>query len=272
MSTQILSPILRMLPPELRVLIYNEVLTSSFPEFRDDQLIPVPELWTNELEYPGIVQVDMRLKFLFREPALLNTCRQMRAEMLRLYYGKYGFLVRVNSRDDYKAFASWLRRTREDGVAALRHIVYRGVADHVPSVPGPDHSFVVGGNPRRRRRAPLPPMPVVVEVSIRLPQKSPDSVYRIETRILAPDHNWLNPQIAEGKLNTIRQVVTERIEASTTKEGALDRDTYLAIWRIIHRVLDQPFPGEEDREALFRTVDYPVSGGSQQVIGRGGVR
>ncbi|EON67681.1 hypothetical protein W97_06824 [Coniosporium apollinis CBS 100218] len=235
-----------MLPPELRILIYNEVVISCFPGFRDDQLIPVPKFLASDLEYSDRVQMDMRPKFLFREPALLNTCRQIRAEVLRLYYGKYGFLVRVNSFGHYRAFASWLRRTGKDGVAALRHIVYRGVADHVTSVSGPDQSFVVGGNPHRRRRAPLPPIPVVVEVSIRPPQKSPDSVYRIETRIIAPDYNWFNPQIAEGKLDAIRQVVTERIEASTIKEGGLDRDTYLAIWHIVHGVLSQPFPGEEE--------------------------
>ncbi|KAJ9641521.1 hypothetical protein H2199_005491 [Coniosporium tulheliwenetii] len=108
--------------------------------------------------------------------------------MLSLYYGKYGFLVWVGLRDDYKAFASWL----------------------LPWYPG------------RRRPAARPPVNVMVEVSIRLPQKNPDSVYRVETRILAPDHDLPEPQhmgTAEEKLETICQRITERIEASITKEG-----------------------------------------------------
>ncbi|KAJ9665886.1 hypothetical protein H2201_004010 [Coniosporium apollinis] len=239
MSTQTLSPLLRTLPPELRVLIYNEVLTSYLPKFRDHRPIPASELLVYDCAYPRRVGVDVKDKSLFREPALLNTCRQIRAEMLSLYYGKYGFLVWVGLRDDYKAFASWLRRIRKDGVEALRHVVYRGMVDCSPPV--------VPWYPGRRRPAARPPVNVMVEVSIRLPQKNPDSVYRVETRILAPDHDLPEPQhmgTAEEKLETICQRITERIEASITKEGGLELDAHLAVWSMIHRVLDQGY-GED---------------------------
>lgn len=112
--------------------------------------------------HPLMRQAD---KVLCREPALLDTCREIRAETLPLYYSKYGSLSYVGAEDERPRSASWLCKIGKDGLAALRHTVW---------IFGVDTDI---GQPRSRL------VNVVVEVNIRLQQRPIDPRYRVYARM-----------------------------------------------------------------------------------------
>ncbi|KAK7538137.1 uncharacterized protein J3D65DRAFT_316895 [Phyllosticta citribraziliensis] len=102
-------PTLLTLPPEIRRLIYQHIphLTNSQP------LIYCLSLFRNRRQHP-----------------LAGICRLMRAEALEMYYSSNTWLVKLEYRDFYDSFKSWVASLDAPCANALRQlrVSVRGVA------------------------------------------------------------------------------------------------------------------------------------------------
>lgn len=133
--------------------------------------ITEPELWVyNSAFRTGEFHVPENVKVMRREPPILNTCRQIRAETLLLYYSKHAFHIGVSSEEyDRGCYAAWLDRIRKDGVAAVRHTVFSGTLKW----------YVAGTWVRdyllRDRRQRSGTWGTMVDIAVRLRQNASDS-------------------------------------------------------------------------------------------------
>lgn len=121
-------PTLLTLPPEIRRLIYQHIpyITNRQP------LIYCLSIFKNRKQHP-----------------LAAICRVIRSEALELYYSSNTWLVKLEYRDFYDSFASWILGLDDSSANALRllRVSVRGALFAKPMIYGPD-GFLVKNDSR----------------------------------------------------------------------------------------------------------------------------
>lgn len=171
------------LPAELRNRIYEFILSSSSSPFTLERPDFLPSITPDRLVLSSAVcrHQDLdeeQLKPRYREPALLRTCRQIRAEVLPPHYSKRAFMFMTTTQLYRRSLRRRLRRIGEDGRAALRHTVLRGlmVIDGLSI----DDQFHPASRPRPLDIPHLHIFKIYFEISIRLQEKLMDPLYCVE--------------------------------------------------------------------------------------------